>query len=238
MNPANNTGPQTLKAIAKANRFNRWMYDTIRPYCHGSILEIGSGIGNISSFFVADNFHLTLSDVDKEYLHTLTHEFGGRSNVSEILSLDLDRHDFTTAHQDKQNTFDTIFILNVLEHIKDDDRAVQNCRYLLKKGGTLIILVPAYAWLYCNLDERLGHYRRYTLRQLTGIIYRNQLSIKKGFYFNAMGMIAWLYAKVFRLSVVPLTEMTIYDKMVPFAKIIDKTVFRSFGLSAIIIGEK
>jgi len=38
-------GYQTLEVIAKADKFNQWMFETIRPYCRGSILEIGSGIG-------------------------------------------------------------------------------------------------------------------------------------------------------------------------------------------------
>ena len=41
-------GLETLNAIANANLFNEWMYSRIAPYCSGHILEIGSGIGNIS----------------------------------------------------------------------------------------------------------------------------------------------------------------------------------------------
>ena len=41
-------GMETLKAISEANKFNEWMYERIAPDCSGKILEIGSGIGNIS----------------------------------------------------------------------------------------------------------------------------------------------------------------------------------------------
>ena len=47
-------GLETLKALAASNNFNRWIYDTIKPYTGGRILEIGSGIGNISQFFLQD----------------------------------------------------------------------------------------------------------------------------------------------------------------------------------------
>ena len=45
-------GWETLLAISKADRFNRWMYDIIQPFIKGNILEIGSGIGNISQYFL------------------------------------------------------------------------------------------------------------------------------------------------------------------------------------------
>jgi len=214
------------------------MYDTIRPYCCGNILEVGSGIGNISSFFVKDNFQITLSDVDDHYLQTLKSKYATSSNVRDIMLLDLEHNDFENAYNNKQHSFDTIFLLNVLEHIKEDDKAVQNCRYLLKDGGTLIILVPAYSWLYAKLDKTLAHYRRYTLRKLKGIFSRQQLTVKAQFYFNGIGIIAWSYAKVFRLSVVPSTEMKVYNIVVPLAKLVDKIVMRRVGLSAVIIGNK
>jgi 2-polyprenyl-3-methyl-5-hydroxy-6-metoxy-1,4-benzoquinol methylase len=238
LNPANNTGQQTLEVISKAGRFNRWMYDTIRPYCHGNILEVGSGIGNISSFFVQDNFQITLSDVDDHYLQTLKNKYATNDNVKDIMLLDLEHSDFEHAYRDKENSFDTIFLLNVLEHIKDDNKAVQNCKYLLKNGGTLIILVPAYSWLYARLDKTLAHYRRYSLPKLKSIFSRQHLSVTAQFYFNGIGIIAWSYAKIFRLSVVPSTEMKIYDKVVPFAKLLDKIVLNTIGLSAVIIGNK
>jgi 2-polyprenyl-3-methyl-5-hydroxy-6-metoxy-1,4-benzoquinol methylase len=238
LNPANNTGQKTLEAISKAVQFNEWMYDTIRPYCHGNILEVGSGIGNISSFFVQDNFQITLSDVDDQYLQTLNNRYADRNNVREIILLDLERADFENAYKDKKNYFDTVFLLNVLEHIKDDNKAVHNCKYLLKNGGTLIILVPAYSWLYTRLDKALSHYRRYSLQNLKNIFKSEQLKIRKQFYFNATGILGWLYSKIFRLSVVPLTEMRVYDKIVPLGKLVDKIVLGKIGLSAIIIGEK
>ena len=49
-------GLETLDTIAEADKFNEWMYQILKPFCNGEILEIGSGIGNISSFFIEDNY--------------------------------------------------------------------------------------------------------------------------------------------------------------------------------------
>jgi 16S rRNA A1518/A1519 N6-dimethyltransferase RsmA/KsgA/DIM1 with predicted DNA glycosylase/AP lyase activity len=64
-------GYQTLEVIAEADKFNQWMFQTIRPYCRGNILELGSGIGNISRFFIQDNYSITLSDTDRFYIDHL-----------------------------------------------------------------------------------------------------------------------------------------------------------------------
>ena len=238
MDPANNIEQQTLAVISKAGRFNRWMYDTVSPYCHGRILEIGSGIGNISSFFVRDNFDITLSDIGDDYLEQLRDKFDNITNVRSILRLDLQQDNFHDAYQEIENFFDTIFLLNVLEHIGDDERAILNCKILLKKGGTLIVLVPAHPWLYARLDKELHHHRRYSLQQLKTLFNKTGLTVKKQFYFNASGIFAWMYAKILGLSVVPQREMNGYDKIVPAAKVFDKISFGKIGLSAIIVGEK
>ena len=61
-------GEENLKAIAEAKKFNKWMYDTIRPYCQGRVLEIGSGIGNISEWFIKDSkVDIVLSDIREQY---------------------------------------------------------------------------------------------------------------------------------------------------------------------------
>lgn len=51
-------GYSILKSISGADKFNRWMYETIKPFCKGRILEIGGGIGNISQYFLNDGARL------------------------------------------------------------------------------------------------------------------------------------------------------------------------------------
>ena len=52
-----------LNVIEKADHFNHWMYKTISPNCNGKILEIGSGIGNISKFFIDDKKEIVYNSV-------------------------------------------------------------------------------------------------------------------------------------------------------------------------------
>jgi 2-polyprenyl-3-methyl-5-hydroxy-6-metoxy-1,4-benzoquinol methylase len=138
-------GRETLEAIMAADKFNKWMHQAIAPHCKGKILEIGSGIGNISKFFVSENADITLSDIRENYTNELKQIF---PEVKNIIIMDIVHADFETHYKDLLGTFDTIFALNVVEHIKDHDLALKNCRLLLKPGGKMVVLVPAYQTLY------------------------------------------------------------------------------------------
>jgi SAM-dependent methyltransferase len=67
------------------------------------------------------------------------------------------------------NHYDLVLLLDVTEHI-DDQRALSEALRALKPGGSAIITVPAYAWLWSYRDVAAGHRRRYARRQLREII--------------------------------------------------------------------
>jgi 2-polyprenyl-3-methyl-5-hydroxy-6-metoxy-1,4-benzoquinol methylase len=229
-------GLETLDAIAGANRFNKWMYDTIEPYCKGQILEIGSGIGNISKFFFEQKANIILSDIRTNYCDILTKKF--KTYNTTVLQMDVTDPDFDTKWGSYFCQFDSIFALNVIEHILDDDLAIRNCKKLLKTNGNLIILVPAYQRLYNQFDKSLEHYRRYTTSSLKSLMLRN-FSVVHSQYFNFIGVFGWLFSgSILRKQTIPEGQMKLYDLMVPLFKIIDKIVFNSVGLSAIAVGEK
>ena len=87
--PIDNEGMDILSVIEKADKFNFWMYETIKPYCKGKILEIGSGIGNISQFFIKEKYNITLSDIRDNYCEILRDKFKTHQNGIEVINVDL-----------------------------------------------------------------------------------------------------------------------------------------------------
>lgn len=232
-------GLDTLSAIEQAKTFNRWMYSCIRPYCSGQILEIGSGIGNISECFFADGYDLSLSDVRDNYCAALQAKFAHEPHLRSVIKLDLVAPDFEQQYAQLLGTFDTVFALNVVEHIQDDALAIANCRKLLRLGGNLAILVPAYQALYNRFDEELEHYRRYNQSQLNGLLQANQFRLLHHQYFNFMGIFGWFISgKLQRNKTIPPAQMALYNYLVPIFKIVDRLVFHKVGLSVISIGQK
>ena len=238
MEATENTGNEILEVIAEATKFNFWMYKTIKPYLQGNILEIGSGIGNISTYFLVDNAKITLSDTNTFYIIILKNKFTKYKNLNEIFLLDIQDPAFEITYAAYKEQYDSIFLLNVLEHVPDDNAAIKNCNFLLRTGGILLVLTPAYGFLFSRLDKALEHYRRYTIKRLNALFQKNNIATKKSFYFNALGIIAWLYGKLLRLKNIPAGEMGLYNKITGVAKIIDKVSFHKIGLSVIAIGKK
>lgn len=227
-------GLETLNVIEKANKFNKWMYETIKPYCKGRILEIGCGIGNISEFFIQDSQEIVFSDLRDNYLEIVSKKFS-----NPVLKMDLVDAEFESKYEDLLNTFDTVFALNVIEHIENDKQAIANCKKLLKKGGNLIILVPAYQFLYNSFDTELEHFRRYTKNSLENIIQHNQLKIKKTFYFNVIGILGWFFSgSILKKKTIPEGQMGLFNKLVPVFKMADLITFKKIGLSVICISVK
>lgn len=231
-------GLHTLQVISKARRFNSWMYDEIRPLLKGEVLEIGSGIGNISQLAVDDGYSITLSDYDSVYCELLKKKFSACKNVKAVLQIDLLHSGFEDRYRNLKAGFDSIFLLNVIEHLEDDAAALHNCNYLLKPSGHLIVLTPAYNWLYCKLDKELGHYKRYRLKEIQKFFLQESLTLLEGHYFNFAGITGWLlFGKIFKQKSLG-TEMSVFNALVPAARLADKLVLKKIGLSVIVAGIK
>ncbi|MCA1809610.1 MAG: class I SAM-dependent methyltransferase [Kiritimatiellia bacterium] len=78
--------------------------------------------------------------------------------------------------------YDLAVALDVLEHIEDDEAALDEWKRVLKPGGRMLLTVPAYQWLWSSHDEALGHFRRYSASQLHRKLNRLGLSVGKRSY--------------------------------------------------------
>lgn len=232
-------GEDTLDVISSAGKFNAWMYETIKPHCKGKVLEIGSGIGNISDYFMKDGFPIMLTDIRSTYCNKLESRFKEHSSFLGAKVMDLTDEDFDQKFADQIATYDTVFALNVVEHIQNDSLAIKNCRKLLKDDGHLIILVPSYKGLYNRFDEELGHYRRYTKSTLAGLFSEHNLEVLHKQYFNFIGIFGWYVSgHLMHNESIPEGQMKIYNRLIPISRIMDNIIFNFLGLSTIVVGRK
>jgi len=232
-------GLDTLKVIADTHRFNNWMYQAIKPFLKGNILEIGSGIGNITNHVVKDKFSVTASDLRKNYCALLKERFAGNQYLTEVRVIDIVHPEFETEYSDLMGKFDCIFALNIVEHVFEDKAALVNFSKLLRQNGNLIILVPAYHALYNRFDKELKHYRRYTKSRLENLFSAAGLTISGSRYFNFMGIFGWWFSgKILNKKTIPKSQMKLFDRLVPIFKVVDKIVKTKIGLSVITFGKK
>jgi SAM-dependent methyltransferase len=229
-------GISTLEAISQAHAFNEWMYDTIAPFCSGKIIELGSGIGNISTFFIRDKKDIVLSDLRDNYRQYLMDKF--HLPEPNVRSVDMVHDNFEKEYADLLGQFDTVFALNVVEHIEDHHLAMRNAAKLLKKNGNLIILVPAYQWLYNAFDRELGHYRRFTKKTLSLFI-PNNVELVKMRYFNFAGIPGWFVSgSILKKKEISPNAMRLFNRALPIVKLTDLILFKKVGLSVWFVARK
>lgn len=232
-------GTATLGIIGSAENFNRWMYDTVKIHCRGKILEIGSGTGNISKYFLSDGYDLSLSDRSDYYCGILNDLAGEYPRPPEIILMDIAAPRLDPAYTRYFGKFDSIVMLNVLEHISDEKTALANCAKFLSDGGSIIVLVPAFQSLYNTFDRTLGHYRRYSRRDLENVLSGCRYKIEYSRYFNAFGILGWFFSgKILGKKLIPPGQMKLYNSLIVFFKILDRLVLNRFGLSVIAVGKK
>lgn len=80
--------------------------------------------------------------------------------------------------------FDLIVALDVLEHIEDDVAALRSMHGMLKVGGTVIVTVPAFRFLWSTHDETMRHLRRYRAPELVDKMQQAGFSLAYRSYFN------------------------------------------------------
>lgn len=232
-------GLNTLNAIAETHHFNKWMYEAIQPYLKGEILEIGSGIGNITQYVVDDGLRITASDIRVNYCDVLTERFGNSSFVEEVRNIDIVHPDFDTVYLDIFGKFDSVVALNAIEHIENHHVAVANCKKLLKAEGRFIVLVPAFMKLYNGFDKELHHFRRYTKKTLEQLLSQEGFLITKTKYFNVAGIFGWWFSgTVLKNRILPPAQLFLFNRFVSLFKILDRLSRQRLGLSVISVGTK
>lgn len=233
------TGQETLEIFAHTDSFNRWMFGNLSPYCQGHVLEIGSGIGNLSALLLERFDKVTLSDIRGDYCDILGNRFGGNAHLGRVYKLDLGDPELEANFPELQGRFDSILTSNVVEHIRNDSLAIRNCYRLLRPGGRLVVLVPAYNFLYNAFDEHLGHYRRYDRKSLSRLLSNQGFDLLHTHYFNAAGIAGWWFSGVvLGKKKLPGGQLALYNKLVPLIRLGDMVTMRRIGLSIIAVGEK
>ena len=210
-------GSQILNRLGRAPAFNAWMADAIRPYVGNHVLEIGSGVGNISLHLVPRQTFVA-TDVNPIYLRQLEALKRDRPYLQVQYCSLADRSTFPA----REGGFDTVICLNVVEHVKDDQLALENMRAALSPEGRAIVLVPQGMWNFGTVDTALGHRRRYSRESLQDVAERAGFAVEKMIPFNAAGSPAWwLTGRLLRRETVGLHQVRMLNVLTPLLRRVD-----------------
>jgi glycosyltransferase involved in cell wall biosynthesis len=209
-------GSQILSRLNRAPRFTKWMADVIRPYVGEKVLEIGAGTGNLTLQLIPRKLYWA-SDINPLYLSYLENVSRNRPYLRVCYTDGQAGESYP-----REQRFDTVICLNVVEHLEDDLGALRNIRSVLEDAGRAIILVPCGPWLMGTLDEVLGHQRRYTRTQLRDLVAKAGFSLETLLEFNRIGVIAWwLNGKLLRRRTFGLWQIKILNLLTPLFRLLD-----------------
>jgi len=227
-------GVSTLEILKEAKNYNQWIADEIRPNVTSPALEIGSGTGNLTDKFLKiKKFYI--SDIDKGLTSNLKKKYKPNKNIA-VKNLDITKR----IPSGFNNFFKSIFAVNVLEHIKDDELALKNIYKMLTQRGKLILLVPAKRFAFTRLDRDLGHFRRYEKEELIQKLQSTGFKIEKIYFFNIVGLFSWYMRDKIKRNNFNLKSyhITLFDSIVPILKKIESFINIPIGISLIVVARK
>ena len=223
-------GSHILHSLEKAQLFNRWMAQSIEPYVGARVLEIGAGIGNITSWLLPRDFYLA-SDINPHYLDYLKNMALGKPYLT------VDRIDLEdpACFERWKGRFDTVVCLNVLEHVRDPLQSLRNIHEALEPGGRLVLYVPQGQHLYSSLDEVLGHRCRYDKEMLGRELREAGFEVNLFRDFNHFAVPGWyLNGKVLKKRSFSRSQLKIFNMLVPVLRRVDPLVpGRGLGIIAV-----
>lgn len=233
-----NADPLALEEVRKRrlliDRCDAYLFDQLRPHIGQRVLEIGCGHGNLTTHLL-DRELVVATDVDAESVSTVQRRFGASANLvtawCDIAS--------PAARELGRYHCDTVLCLNALEHIADDGAALANMAAILAPAGRVIIIVPAFQFLYGSMDSSIGHYRRYTTNDLRKKLQAAGLTVRQQHYFNMLGVIGWFVnGRILRQTVPPSSQLRLYNAVFPVAAKVESLLPHFFGLSVISISQR
>jgi glycosyltransferase involved in cell wall biosynthesis len=226
-------GSHILHSLERAQRFNRWMAESIVPHVGARVLEIGAGIGNITSWLLPRDLYVA-SDINPQYLHYLRNFSLGKPYL-EVDRIDLEDPACFTRWQGR---FDTVVCLNVLEHVRDPLISLRNIASALETGGRLLLYVPQGQHLYSSLDEVLGHRCRYSREALVEELGTTGFEIESFHDFNHFAIPGWwLNGKLLKRRHFSRVQLKIFNMLVPVIRRLDPLV-PGRGLGLIVVARK
>jgi SAM-dependent methyltransferase len=138
-------------------------------------LEIGPGLHPRLPVF--ETHFVDLSQV---VVHALE-EAGGIVQVGNVTSLP-----YTS------DKFELICAFDILEHVFDDVRALNEISRVLQNGGIFIFSVPLHTKLWTDFDDRVGHYRRYEVETLKQKLSQVNLDLLSSAAYGMMPRYRWI----------------------------------------------
>jgi len=203
-------------------------YDVnLRKHAHGRLLDLGCGKAPLYGFY-------------KEFIHSnVCVDWDNSPHSSRYIDLACDLNQPLPL---ESNSFDTIILSDVLEHIRRPDQLWQEIYRVLSPKGKILMNVPFFYWLH----EEPYDYFRYTRHALASMVEEANLKIIELYPMGGSPeVLADLLAKnlhpirfIGRPLAIFLQKLAWFFIKTSWGKKVSKTTSQKFPLGYFLIAEK
>ena len=221
----------TLDSLDDAENYRNWIVDLARPHLVGPILEVGAGHGTFTESFATIG-EVTAVEPGGYAAEVLASRYADDERVTTV--------DGVVADVAAEPVFGSAVMINVLEHIADDQGVLREIGERLQPGACLSIWVPAFQLLYSPFDTKLGHVRRYRKHELVADVRAAGYDVVDERYVNMPGWFSWLIlVRLLRQEPTSATTVKIFDRwIVPVVRWVEDRLRMPFGQSVFVVARK
>ncbi len=219
---------EVLDALATCRNHRAWFAGFARPYLGTDPIEVGSGLGDYALEWLGDVDTFTATEADPQMLARL------EAATADLPNLKVRQLALPTAERSDHSC---AIGYNVLEHIADDVSALRSMARLVRPGGHVVLVCPAFQFAMSQVDIATGHVRRYSRASMRQALTAAGLDVVSVRYANSLGL-ACYYCVTSLLGRAPAAgpAMTCYDALaVPVIRAIERFVSPPFGQSVVAV---
>jgi 2-polyprenyl-3-methyl-5-hydroxy-6-metoxy-1,4-benzoquinol methylase len=225
-----------LATMEEARRYTEHVFGMVRGFLGSRVLEVGSGIGTMTRRLVDVADVVVGIEPNRNCATQLQEAMGGHPRFT----MRVCHFEECDAAELASQRFDSVLLVNVLEHLADDVRALKAFEQIVVPGGRVIVFVPALQMAYGPLDAELGHHRRYSKRSLSAAFAAAGLDLIRLRYTNPIGLAGWMYnAHISKSTKHSVAQVRLFETLVaPWALPLERLIPPPIGLSLIAVGRK
>jgi SAM-dependent methyltransferase len=222
-----------LEPFEHAVNWKRYWSAHVRQFVGQRVLEVGAGIGANTPYLNRGDRQWICLEPDKSMAVSLAKRL--RANGLPATGVIAG----TIFDLPATPSFDCIIYIDVLEHIKDDVIEIAEATKRLQSGGKLVVLGPAHAWLYSKFDKSIGHFRRYSSKDLLALG-SSELELITLRQLDFVGILASMSNRLALKQKVPTTsQIKLWDNlMVPVSRVLDPMISYRCGRSIMAVWQR
>lgn len=177
-----------LEKKSEIREYDRWIFSQFDHVLDGRVLDVACGKSELVNPILKQADSYVGIDYSGELIDRSRERYNECPGAS-FHCMDLESEDFDEFVEN--HSFDTVLALNILEHIEQDKKIVNQLSSLLESGGHLVVQVPAHDVLYGSNDRAVGHVRRYSRERLKSLLDRDDFRLDSLHPMNMLGVVPW-----------------------------------------------